>query len=402
MSMGPRFIGHPSASDCQRGFTLIEMMVSMAIMLIVLAGVFTVFNPAQGAFQSQPEAADMQQRLRIGVTEMSQNLMMAGAGTYRSATSGPLTNVMAAVLPYRLGTTSPDPAGNVFFRTDTITVVFVPGEGAESSLSAPIGSTTADLPIVTGAGCPPAQPACGFQTGDRALLFDQAGGFDTFSITGVTAAPALQHGADALSKTYTAGARVAEIEMHTYYLRGDPATSTYQLMHFDGYRTDDPLVDNVVGLRFDYLGDPAPPVMVHNAADPEGPWTTYGPKPPMVGVDNPADSWPAGENCTFAVVGGQHVSRLASLGAGSVVPLTQAQLSDGPWCPDGASRNRFDADLLRIRKVRITMRVQTGNVALRGSGALFTRPGAGKDGGRLVPDQEIRFDVTPRNMNLNR
>ena len=50
----------------------------------------------------------------------------------------------------------------------------------------------------------------------------------------------------------------------------------------------------------------------------------------------------------------------------SLVMLTAAQLTDGPWCPDAASANRYDADLLRIRKVRVTIRLQTGNAALRG------------------------------------
>jgi len=42
-------------------------------------------------------------------------------------------------------------------------------------------------------------------------------------------------------------------------------------------------------------------------------------------------------------------------------------------------------------------------VALRGpAGVLFTYGGTSTGGARLVPDQEIRFDITPRNMNLGR
>jgi len=86
--------------------------------------------------------------------------------------------------------------------------------------------------------------------------------------------------------------------------------------------------------------------------------------------------------------------------------LTQAQLTDGPWCPDATNSNRFDADLFRIRKVRVTIRLQTGNASLRGSlaggqDALFTNAGTGT-GARLVSDQQIRFDVSPRNLNLTR
>ena len=65
--------------------------------------------------------------------------------------------------------------------------------------------------------------------------------------------------------------------------------------------------------------------------------------------------------------------------------------------------NKFDADLLRVRQVRMTLRVQVSNEVLRGpAGVLFRHAGTSKGGERYVPDQEIRFDVSPRNMNLGR
>ena len=65
------------------------------------------------------------------------------------------------------------------------------------------------------------------------------------------------------------------------------------------------------------------------------------------------------------------------------------------------ARNRFDADLLRIRRVRVTLRVQTAVASLRGpAGVLFTNGGLSRSGGRSVPDLEMQFDVTPRNLNL--
>ena len=104
------------------------------------------------------------------------------------------------------------------------------------------------------------------------------------------------------------------------------------------------------------------------------------------------------------MVNGLTVPRLPTLAANeSEVLLTQAQLSDGPWCPDAARADRFDADLLRIRKVRVDMRVQAALKSLRGpAGALFMRGGTSTSSTRYVPDQEIRFDITPRNLNLGR
>jgi hypothetical protein len=130
---------------------------------------------------------------------------------------------------------------------------------------------------------------------------------------------------------------------------------------------------------------------------------TYGPKPPAIGVAKGA--WPAGENCTIMMQGGIQQPRLATLGTG-LAKLTAAQLTDGPWCPDAGNSNRFDADLFRVRKVRVTLRLQTGNASLRGNltsgvDALWSVHGTAT-GNRMVPDQQIRFDVTPRNMNLGR
>lgn len=392
----------------EHGFTLVEMLVSVAIMMVVVGGVFAVFNPTKGAFQTQPEVADMQQRIRVAVTEITDQLLMAGAGTYRMDASGPLTTVLAPVLPYRVGSSLADDRRGTFFRTDTISVMYVPGDAPEAMLAAPMTGASGDISIATTSGCPPLVVACGFRAADRALIVDDGGGFDTFTVTGASGgalgAPAtLQHGLDVLSRAYPAGSHVARLEMHTFYLRSDTSTDTFQLMHYDGDRTDEALVDNVVALRFEYFGDPRPPALVRDPSDPVGPWTTYGPRPPMTGVDNADDSWPAGENCAFTIVGGAQVSRLGTLGAGSLVPLTQAQLTDGPWCADASSPTRFDADLLRVRKVRVTLRVQTGEKSLRPrTTTLVTKTGTNVEGARIVPDQEIRFDVTPRNLNLSR
>jgi len=153
-----------------------------------------------------------------------------------------------------------------------------------------------------------------------------------------------------------------------------------------------------VKLEFRYFGDAAPPRVLDDSE--MTPRVSYGPAPPP--LDQSISGWPAGENCTFGFVDGRHETRLSTLGgSGSVVELPPAMLTDGPWCPDAGARNRFDADLLRIRRVRFTLRVQTAMASLRGpAGLLFTHGGVSRAAGRTVPDIEVSLDVTPRNLNL--
>jgi hypothetical protein len=204
------------------------------------------------------------------------------------------------------------------------------------------------------------------------IIFDTSGNFDTFTVTQVQDdAGHLQHRGQDMSIPYDTGANVTQIVTNTWYLD----RSTNQLRQYDGLDTDVPVVDNVVDLRFDYFGDPNPPRQ---------------PKPP------------AGRaNCLYDAVGNYLPLPVLTANEGSLAALTADMLTDGPWC--GGGSNMFDADLLRIRKVRVTLRVQAASAALRGTDpALFMRPGSAPGGERHVPDYLTQFDVSPRNLNLAR
>ena len=393
------------------GFTLVEMLIAMAVMLLILGGVFQAFNPSVGSFRTQPEVADMQQRLRVGTDRLYNGIVVAGAGIYSGQALGTLGQFFAPVLPYLVGSLHNDPANGVYYRTDAITIFHVPTTASQCTIRDQMPRPSSEIKVNAQPGCPAADPLCGFEEGMRVIIFDATGSFDFFTITQVQSSSLhLQHrppiNPDDFSKAYDVGAVISQLETDAYYWRQDPATNTFQLMHYDLFQNDVPLIDDVVGLRFDYMGEAAPPVLKAPVTDPIGPWTTYGPKPPALGVDVATDSWPAGENCTFTIdpASGLQVSRLATLGGpGTLTALTQAQLSDGPWCPDAANINRYDADLHRVRQVRVTFRVQTGIANLRGpAGVLFSRAGTGRLSDRLVPDQAVQFDVTPRNLNLGR
>jgi prepilin-type N-terminal cleavage/methylation domain-containing protein len=391
------------------GFSLIEVLVATAIMLTITGGVFTLLNPSGDMFRAQPEVIDMQQRQRIGVDTLTRDLLMAGAGAYSGSQSGSLAGFFAPIQPSRQGNLAQYDDGPGAYKTDAITLYYVPSTSSQTSISQAMPNQSAELKVSPEYGCPNGANLCGFTEGMQVLIYDDTGSYDTMTITQVQDQAAhLQHNQQGdLSKSYDVGAKVVQFQDHVYFL--DAATR--QLKHYDGYLTVTPVLDEVVGLSFEYYGDPQPPIMLDGLGGLKTNDVTYGPKPKSLaaGQPLPAASY---QNCTITTAGVAptmtQVPRLAVLGAAGtgLVKLTQAQLTDGPWCPDAASTNKFDADLFRIRKVRVTLRLQTGNAALRGAvtagaDSLFTLPGTGT-GARLVGDQQIRFDVTPRNMNLAR
>jgi hypothetical protein len=354
----------------ESGYTLTELLISTAIMLTVTGAIFGLMGPAQGTSQAQPEVADMQQRLRVATDVLFKELVMSGAGPYQGNVTGSLVNFFAPILPRRIGRVNPDPADT--FKSDTITLSYIPNSYSQTTINAPMPNVSAELKVNNQRNCPVnAGNLCGFEEQMDVIIFDESGNFDFFTITEVQdAAGHLQHRGQRFSKTYDPGASVSEIVSNTFYLD----RTTNQLMRYNGGNSDLPVVDNVVDLNFQYYGDPVPP------AKPDTPVGTA--------------------NCLYDA---SHNPVLPVLTAtqGSLALLTPAMLTDGPMC--GGGDNQFDADLLRVRKVRVTLRMQAASAALRGSSpTLFRNPGTALTGEKMVPDYEVSFDVSPRNLNLTR
>ena len=393
----------------QRGYSILETVVAMAILLTVAAVAIALVDPSEASFAAQAEAVDMQQRLRVAAGTLSNDLLMAGAGAYQGANKGPLGYYFAPVLPYRQGTNHGDPSG--IFRTDAVTLMYVSPTVAQTTLATngPSG-VSADIGVNSEAGCPLGDAACGFKNGMTVLLYDASGDYDPFTITNIQSnvLHVQRTGGSLTHASYQPGTTtIVQLTNIIYYLKSDLATETYQLMSREGGAGGDvPLVDHIVALQFDYYGDRQPPMLTGKApSDPMGPWTTYGPPPPALGQQIPTNGYPAGENCTFMVdpVTGVQVPRLDVLGtssaANTLVQLTGPQFTDGPWCPDSLNANRWDADLLRIRRIGVTLRVESANARMRGpAGVLFAHGGTSRNASRWLPDLQVTFQVSPRNL----
>jgi type II secretory pathway pseudopilin PulG len=182
---------------------------------------------------------------------------------------------------------------------------------------------------------------CGFFDRMTVLVADGYGDFDVFALTRVEGTSAVvRRLAVGTGASYARGSPVLPVDLRTYYLKAD----SRELRVFDGDRSDLPVVNDVVELSFEYAA--------------EG--------------DEGALEW-----------------------------LNPLALQDGPW--SGAGSQPFDVDLLRLRAVRITCRLQAGSVAHRGTDPRwFRNPGVALQSSQLVKDVVFRTTVAPPNLGAGR
>ena len=348
-----------SWAGSQRGYGLLEILIALAISGVLIGVLLQFAVSAHALAGAQGEVADLQQRARVAVETMRHEIGLAGAGPSR----GPLSQVFAPIVPARSGSSGADP--EMSFHSDRISLIYVPDHGAQSHLASAMATSGSPI-VLDGTGCRPAS-ACGFAAGADALIYEAngiGGAHEVFTIGSVDAAVNILTPTAALSRPYSGQAVIALAVQRTFYL-DQPGK---RLMLYDGARSDVPLVDHVVALRFEYYGDPRPDSV---------------PAPP------PGDS-----NCAYA--GSPPLPLLANLGGAGPRIMSQSVLTDGPAC--GQSPYRFDADLLRIRRVSFTIRLEAESGEFRGRGAAFSTPGLSRSSARIAADQQTTVDVTPRNL----
>jgi hypothetical protein len=354
---------------CRRldvGFSLVEVLVATAITIAVTALTCGLALEAHQAWRADGARADLQQRGRVASDMLARTLLGAGIGPQTGSAKGPLIRSLAPIVPRRTGRLGADPASVV--RSDAFTVVTAVPEAEHGMLLVPFASGEAAIEISPAPACD--LPACGFSEGHTALVFDGNGNHDLFTVLRVTGwTLSLRHQGGGSHPVYPRGSPVLAVEPSTFYL--DRAART--LRRYDGDASDLPVVDDVVDMEVRYYGDIRPPRL------------------PM--------PRPGASNCLYDATGAYRSVLLPVLpAAGSdQAVLSEADLTDGPWCGDGS--NRFDADLLRVRRVRVAVRLQAADPAVRGSDAIwFREPGSARRPAMLVSDSIVIVDTAPRNL----
>jgi hypothetical protein len=386
----------PLARSFPRGFALPEMLVAATVTLLLTGALLSILAPGNMAFRAQPALTDMQQRLRFAADVLAARLVTAGSAPTGGVAARALGLHTACLLPYRFGHRRPDPPGT--WSESTITVITGKPGAAVAYLRVPleVGESLAQLDA---SRCPPSSAACGITADTNLLLLPGGGQADLHRVE--AAAPpvlTLSRASGTAPRSYAAGTPVVPVDIDVFYLRD--GEDGLQLMRYDGWESDLPLLDHVSRFRVAWLGAAEPP-RFREAAEAAVTGVTYGPVPPAAAVDLPDDSWGPGENCVFSRAAGDVVPRLPILGSSplSLVALEGAALTDGPWCAHAAEAGRFDADLFRVRRVRLSLAVEAAAASSRGQDPRwFGRPGTGRNPYITVPDLQLTLDIAPRSL----
>jgi len=283
----------------EQGFSLLEAVVSMAIGLIVMAAMASLFKTAMNSTMLITQRTETQQNMRAAVEIMVKDLSMAGAGLpsggiqlptgagstvskfgcdqsgtcHVPAHTYPASNYMYGIIPgYSNGVegnavipAAPAPAIN-----DSLTSIYadynfplweynvtftVPGSGGSITLT----------PNATFVPAPPAiNSAGGIQVGDLIMLSNSLG-TAVGEVTGITATTIAFADLDALNinqsgaatnniKAISGGTTTVAYRLYavTYYLTVPGAGQTPRLMRQVNGLTPVPVADDIINLQFAY------------------------------------------------------------------------------------------------------------------------------------------------------
>jgi hypothetical protein len=371
-----------------RGFSLVELLVAVVITVLVIAGALVVAASARSTFMVEPAAFDTARRLRESADALAGALRGAGGALSAGDGVGWLGSSVPVVWPL----TNLDETSSATFSALWILRAVAEGGGGRSLLPQPGPGAALTLDRANGA-CPLTAVVCGFDVGDAAVVFDGRGHFDVFEIALVSDALGQIMPSAPLSRAYAAGSWIVEARADRFGLvRQADGSHTLTRVTWAGAR--EPLVDGIVELDIGVWGQREPPLL-RDAANGAG-LATYGLHPPAADAADDDGYWLEGEHCMAARSGGAPVTRLADRpdeDAG-LARLTPVDLADGPWCPREGWPGAFDADLFRIRRIDLRLRVEVRAAMFRGPvGRLFARAGTAADARQWVSDRSLSVSV---------
>lgn len=220
----------PNAS----GFSLVELLVSLAVCALLSGAIAAVAPHARLAFDSTPQALDVQQRERTAADVMTRALRSAAL-----LAAAPADGTAGVAVP-AVELLEPDEDGHRF-RAVRILAIAGPGRGV---LEADQGGASGPLRLRPDVYCPTAGEVCGFSEGEVAAIVNVAGGFDVFTVGSTSKGANSLAPASSLGAAYRAGSTVFQVTADTYFL-DEQADGSFTLVRETAGGAVQPVVDDV-------------------------------------------------------------------------------------------------------------------------------------------------------------
>ncbi|HEX8028738.1 MAG TPA: type II secretion system protein [Vicinamibacterales bacterium] len=232
----------------QHGFTLVELLIALGIVMSIGAVLASVVPSARVAFERVPADLDLQQRGRTAIDVLSLALRSSGANVVATAKLGPLSELLPTVL------VDDETGVSGVFRT--LTVISPVSTGAQGVLDVDQASTGGPMTFAA-TPCPSAKDVCGFAPGTTAMIVDGLGAHEVFAVGGTDPAALSLTPDRPLSRVYPAGSAIVEIDQNTYRLAAQ-ADGSDSLIRVTAAGAVQPIVDFVVDLSFEVRGEDVP------------------------------------------------------------------------------------------------------------------------------------------------
>jgi type II secretory pathway pseudopilin PulG len=239
-----------------RGFTVIELLIGLAIVMLIGGAIANVVEPARAAFDRVPAELEMEQRGRTAIDAITRALRSAGKSVAATSSLGAFADM---VNPVTLA--EPVDEGDAF---TALTLVAPVVNGAEGVLDANQAFAAAPLTFAV-APCPNVKDVCGFTPGTTAVIADAAGHHDVFVVSSTTPAARRLNADRSFTHAYASGSAVIEIDHYTFRL-ATQADGSASLIRETTAGAIQPVVDFVRALEFKVQG-----ALVHVAVTIEAP-----------------------------------------------------------------------------------------------------------------------------------
>lgn len=238
------------------GFSVIELLIALAIVLSIAGLLAQVVAPGRLAFERVPADLDLHQRGRAVIDVIARAVRSTATDVAATTALGAFADLLPVI-----ALSDPDGAGG---RYSTLTVMAPVANAAQGTLEIDQAAAAAALTLAT-TTCPNVKEVCGFRPGTTAVITDGAGHHDVFIVASTSAASRALTADRVFSHVYPAGSAVIEIDRHTYAL-GVQGDGSYSLLRETPAGASQPVVDHVAALSFQASGHSVDVVVTVEAA----------------------------------------------------------------------------------------------------------------------------------------